>query len=611
MGQTPMPPSAMRRRSIQTFGPPPPPPPMPPMPQMGPHLPPGIGMAASGLGRRHSLYEPGPMSGEMMEHPMMRRMSIGGGMVPPPPPVPMGLNRPFGNSNMDLPLGNGDHSGTNSNNNSAPSTPWMPASYFSSPSGGGGGPPLSMNPQHQHQNPMTSMMTSSVSMGGMLPPPMGMPPPGMMMPPPSMGMGPAPPGMGFPGMGMMPPPPMGMMPPGMMNGMNNNGNGSANASMMGDDHHHDDMPNHQDQNDMRSGNGGNQGGGIMDGPPMSGGSGGGGSNGRGMDPSIGGMNGGMNGNNMGGGDMMNHHDDDMDQRHHGGGFGSGRGDDEMMHHGGGGPRGGGNFGNGGPGGPSSGMMMQGGGGGFGSPMMNGMPGGGRFGNGRQPQLGRSKSFFGSIFGNNGGSGNKNMMMDMNRWDRDSMVPLEDALQQMSIHKQGGGGGPAGMPGGGGLSRKSSRKLSTKAQQLQQFPGLWCYRPKNIMFQQQQQQHGEDEHGGGSNIWAPFSVANQHKLHRASEMNGGTTISLDKEEKLPGTVYVSPRTMLARHFRSTFGNPDILEIQYLPTQDTTFVVRPEFHPNEMGGYGGGSRRNPGPGSGGVTRLFSNVFGGGSQ
>ncbi|KAI9320809.1 hypothetical protein BX666DRAFT_1911536 [Dichotomocladium elegans] len=236
---------------------------------------------------------------------------------------------------------------------------------------------------------------------------------------------------------------------------------------------------------------------------------------------------------------------------------------------------------------------------------------------------RRRSMFGNLFGGGGGGGGGSRSgLDTSMFDPNVIIPLQDALEQMSLGDSGGHNrGPmmgSGLPPSssrsldGALSRSNSRRISKKAQELQRFPGLWCYRPSNLM--PMISSGGEGANGGGSseNIWLPFSVNNQHKLHRAIDMTNGNipsyTINLEKEEKLPGTIYLSPRNGIAQHYRSLLsGKPEILHVRYIPSHASQFMVRPEI-------IGGGAEMPPLPAvraaTGGpsmASKLMSSVFG----
>lgn len=512
--------SMPRRRSIHV------------LPSMTPHPPPPpIPM----LGRRHSVYDSignnDMFSPQPLHHP------------PPmaaPPLAAMGLRHDMGD---EVP----------SNNSSAPGTPWMPASYFSSPA----------MPPAPHTQPPPMMPPPSATQGGMgmLPSTFGPPMNPFMMarPPPPMPMmsmmggNNGIPGMledeGFPpfgGGGNMNPMFGGgnpMMNDNMMMGQGAFGNASMHPNGSGpmDSMQHGNQ--RMNDRDMNGNNDFDMGGGPPSGSRANSSMGnhhhhhhaetGGHHPGNNhMPPSS------MMGNNSSGGAMMSPHS----QQH---------------------------------------MMMMGGGGGGGRPPM------------------RRKSWLGGLFGG-GGEGSKAVMMDRHMWDRNNMVPLEDALGHMSIH--GHGESPSSMRSfGSGLSRKSSNRISNKAQQLQRFPGIWCYRPRNMIMHQ-----GGDEEGGGGNVWAPFSVSNQRKLHRLIDMGSGhlpsSSINLDREEKLSGTIQLIPRNMIAYHFRSLLsGRPEILDVQYIPTHDSQFVVRPEHDMAAGGGPPAGS------GAGMASKLIGSMFG----
>ncbi|KAI7876745.1 hypothetical protein K492DRAFT_172311 [Lichtheimia hyalospora FSU 10163] len=527
-----------RRRSIHVI------------PSMTPHPPPPPPHPITMLGRRHSVYDAGGNNEMFPPQPL-----------PPPPPMAplaaMGLRHDMGD---EVP----------SNNSSAPGTPWMPASYFSSPA---------MPPAPHTQPPMMPPPSGTTAQAGMgmLPSTFGPPMNPFMM-------------------GRPPLPPMPMMS--MMGGAGNN------------------LPGMLDDGDGF--------------PPIGGGGG--------MNPMMGGP---MMGENMmgqgafGGGPSSMHGGNPMNSMQHGG---NQHMKDRDMQGGGGG--GGGDFDMGGPpsnsranssmghhhhhhsesgahpgmssnhhGGsmmPSSSMMgnNNSGGGSMMPPppqhhMMMGPMGPGS--GGRPPM--RRKSWLGGLFG--GGEGSKAAMMDRHMWDRNSMVPLEDALGHMSLGPSNGESPSSMRSFGSGLSRKSSNKISNKAQQLQRFPGIWCYRPRNMMMHQGA---GGDEENGGGNVWAPFSVNNQRKLHRMIDMGAGhlpsSTISLDREEKLSGTIHLCPRNMIAYHFRSLLsGRPEILDVQYIPTHDSQFVVRPE---HDMAA-GAGGRPPPPAGPGMASKLIGSMFG----
>lgn len=198
-------------------------------------------------------------------------------------------------------------------------------------------------------------------------------------------------------------------------------------------------------------------------------------------------------------------------------------------------------------------------------------------------LRRNKSWLSNIFttSSSSPSSSSGSIMDRSMWDSQTMVPLEQALQQkLSIQS----------------SPPITRKLSRKAQQLQNLPGLWCYRPR-IIFQQEAEQQSDNNN---YNVWAPFSLSNQRKLDR--RRHESTTVIINNEEKLPGIVFVSPLNMVAYHYPSVLGNPVILDVQYLPAHDNQFVVRQEAEKQQR--TTSGLKRSMSTGF--ASRLFGNMF-----
>lgn len=176
-----------------------------------------------------------------------------------------------------------------------------------------------------------------------------------------------------------------------------------------------------------------------------------------------------------------------------------------------------------------------------------------------------------------------------QFDQNSIVPLEDALQQMSITA-------AGSKSSG---RKLSRKLSLRAQQLSSFSELWCYRPAGLGGPP-----GEEGGGGagGENVWAPFNPKNQTKLFRAAQGRGPRTVVIDNEERLPGTVFAIPMQMIAYHYPSMFSAPVALDIRCLPAHENRFFIHQDAAaaatPRSGGSIGGGGM---------ASKIFGSMFG----
>ncbi|KAG0168168.1 hypothetical protein DFQ28_004926 [Apophysomyces sp. BC1034] len=189
-------------------------------------------------------------------------------------------------------------------------------------------------------------------------------------------------------------------------------------------------------------------------------------------------------------------------------------------------------------------------------------------------LQRRRSLFGGLFG--GGSASR-PVHDTFRQDPSTFVPVnapQDPVFQSGL----------------------SRKLSKKAQQFKQLNTVWCYRPRHI----------PDD--GTQRVWVAFSIQNQYKLDRAAfslrNQNAGRSnqlsVTLDKEEKLSGTVIVMPANGVAYHFPSLFSSSrEELEVACFPSQESNLVLRPAASPEE--------RDLPPPNGGSSTGVASRFFG----
>ncbi|KAI8369355.1 uncharacterized protein BYT42DRAFT_584077 [Radiomyces spectabilis] len=199
----------------------------------------------------------------------------------------------------------------------------------------------------------------------------------------------------------------------------------------------------------------------------------------------------------------------------------------------------------------------------------------------RPTLGRSRSLFSTLFGGGGRSHQENI------WDRSVYVPIDEVL-----------GGPnglqpkdtfpaAGQRGAAGLSRRGSKKLHQKMEQLKGLGSIWCYRPSHLASQKNEE---------NNNLWIAFSMKNQRKLHRG----GTSSIFLDKEDKLSGTIVVFPRNGVAYHYPSLFSDQsEPLEVACLPSEDQQFCVSQQNIPQLAAG-------NNGPTTGVAAKLLGSMF-----
>ncbi|KAF7727186.1 hypothetical protein EC973_007961 [Apophysomyces ossiformis] len=206
----------------------------------------------------------------------------------------------------------------------------------------------------------------------------------------------------------------------------------------------------------------------------------------------------------------------------------------------------------------------------------------------QPPIQRRRSLFGGLFGGSGpaaaaaaaatgGMAAKRMVHDTFRQDPSTFVSV-DAPQNPALQN--------------GLARK----LSRRAQQFKQLSTVWCYRPRHIPDDASQR------------VWVAFSIQNQYKLDKAAytlrsqgaARNHQLSVTLDKEEKLPGTVFVMPASGVAYHFPSLFSsNREELEVACFPAHESNLVLRPVASPE--------TPAISSPTSSASTRVASRIFG----